>query len=313
MGLFERNKTDFALRLTCAVIVVLAATEGAVAWRYLRGQPEARVARLQHELAAKQRELDHLIFLRDSEHRRASAFALAERAAPPAAPANAAPARYVQPEPEPARARIAARDAAESGDYTDRLPTNEDELAEATAQALAGARAQLGGAQRPAGSSTASAPQSRSSDALMREQDEEDRLPSPQGAAPRPATESELNPSDVDAGHLVTMANLMTGRPVAELTRMGGEPLIRYKNTRPAEDDPLWHLLDSVARAHALSRVALVSREPRGTAEADRLRRLADRIESAGVPAAQIELRAGDARYHGLEGILISLKKGNGP
>jgi hypothetical protein len=293
MGLFKREP----IYLTCLLIVALASAEGWVAWRYLRGNPlesRSRIAQLEREVKAKQAEINHLIFLRDAEHRLAQA--------------------------------VAARARASSLAQSLAPPSNEDELAQATAQALAapvfpdpgaGPRrdprrdqaARLPGLDelKALRAGLPGAPLSPSLDPQLLE--DEDQIPSPQGAAPRekPDASAELTPADIDPKHLVNMANIMTGKPVAELTRMKGQPLIRYKTTRLKDDDPIWHLLDAVGQARALGEVVLVGKS---AGDAKSLAKLSDTLTSSGVPSKLIHIKAGDPEYAGLEGILITLLTG---
>lgn len=268
MGLFKREP----IYLTCSVIVLLAVAEGWVALRYMHGlkaegKPE-KIAALQRELRAKQAEIDHLIFMRDTEHRLASAAADRVRANPQAENPSTAAA--------------------------------EEELFQATAQALAAPIRRA-----PARNAPPAYPDMRGS--LLPIGGDDDVLPSPQGASARqiPDDTGELSPADIDPKHLVNMANIMTGRPVAELTRMKGQPVIRYKNTNVREDDPLWHMLDAVGQAQALREVVLVGKS---SADLPHLKKLSDTLESSGVPSSLIRIKTADIEYQGLEGILIALE-----
>jgi hypothetical protein len=280
MGLLKREP----IFVTCGLILVLATAEGWVAWHYLHGmQAEAkaeRVAALERELEAKQAEINHLIFLRDSENRM-SRVAVARAQA---------------------RANVAVEEL-----------TADEELAEATAQAMNPPRR----GRVPARFRDDHAPAAQTPSAnyplvpgFPVPSDEGDVMPAPQGAAPskdlieEPA--AELTPADVDPKHLVNMANIMTGRHVAELTRMKGQTLIRYKTTQLREDDPIWHMLDAVQQAHVLREIVLVGKVAN---DASHLKKLSDTLEAGGIPSRLIHVKTADAAYKGLEGILITLSK----
>jgi hypothetical protein len=266
-----------SIYLTCCLIGALVVADAAFSYRYLRGAragaDRERIAELQNELRSKQAEINHLIFMRDSEHRQAHA------------------------------ASVRARALSLAGMPSPGLSDDEEDLAQATAQALAAPLA-----RKPA---VLSYP-IRSGSLVPRdpneaEADNEDVLPAPQGAAPRASEDemTDLTPADIDPKHLVNMANIMTGHPVAELTRMKGQSLIRYKSVNLHEDDPVWHILDAVNQAHALRGITLVGKD---ATDAKRLGKLSDTIVSSGIPSRLIQIKTGDADYQGLEGLLITLR-----
>ena len=159
----------------------------------------------------------------------------------------------------------------------------ENELAEATFRATAGA-----GARQPV------------RDAVELELDELDSVRTAQGSSPM----GPIGAGDIDPRHLVNMANIMTGKPMAFLAKVLGAEAIHYKNTRLTEDDPLWTVLDAIKEARALRSILLV-----GSTAADLVdrKRLKETLIQFGLPADLIQLRTGEPGLKNLDGIVIRL------
>lgn len=157
--------------------------------------------------------------------------------------------------------------------------------------------------RRAAGSHTAPAPitaEAELAQALLKT----DSVHSTQGA---PTQGSSLGPNDIDPKYLVNMANIMTGRQVAELKVHKGATVIHYLAAELAsidEDAPLWQLLDAVHSARALKGISLVGKNQKLAQSYPALKKEMVRF---GLPSQRIEIRDSDPRFEGWDGVVIEL------
>jgi hypothetical protein len=293
MGLFRR----LPIALTATVIVCLASAESWLAWRYFssnlpqarQSSAERRVAALERELKDKTQELNHLIFQRDAESRRQQKMLAS-------AVTSDGTHLYNPTNPSSVLSQSLAANRLTAG-YA--APTEEAELAAASVTR----GTYLGDSIRaPQGSAAASA-QSLLRDTLTREEREEIS----EGVADG-EEESTPEAAAIDPKSLVNMANIMTGRKVAELTRLQGKSVIRYRDISLRDDDPIWHLLDAIGKAGVLDEISIVAGQKYITKTKNAVATLARN----GVPSSMIRVRdpesADGANYKDLNGILITLR-----
>ncbi len=270
MGLLRRQPLQIASILVLAAAVV----EAWVAWRYIKVQHQGeRVPRLERELALKTAELNQLIFKRDYENRR--------RAQPSKVAQSASP-----------------------------VLTADEELAQAAAQRPGFISARD---ERPLGASRPSAAMGASSVGFLPGfpvptdddlgEDQADHLGTPQGAAPE--SKFELTQVDIDAKHLVSMVNIMTGKKSAELVKFKNQTAIHYLSFAAADEHPIWQVVDAVRKARALGEISLVADSKADLAKLESTR---EQLLDLGVPSRLIHQRAGEPAYQGLEGMLITLQ-----
>jgi hypothetical protein len=109
--------------------------------------------------------------------------------------------------------------------------------------------------------------------------------------------------NSLDAQHLVTIANMITGKQSARFTKSGGRTAIEYVSGPWGDDDPLWKVLDSVLENESLERV-VIQTPVEGTfkAMADRMR---EDLVSYGIPESKVVMKPANA-----SGVLIALKGG---
>ncbi len=115
---------------------------------------------------------------------------------------------------------------------------------------------------------------------------------------------TDLGPQDVDPTHLVNMANIMTGKKVAELTHLNGNWMIHYRKTEMNNDDPIWEVLDALQEAHVLKEVLLVGKT---TADLGQRKEILANLVQFGLPSSLIHMKTGDAHFEGMDGMFIRI------
>lgn len=105
-------------------------------------------------------------------------------------------------------------------------------------------------------------------------------------------------PSDLDAAHLVAVANMIAGERKARLMLNAGRQAIEYKAGPWNETDPLWKILQTVIESESLRTISIIG-------SATESAKMKQDLSSFGIPSNKFKARGREA---GNSRILIELE-----